>query len=297
MEKQQQAQTFLEAHGNKLGVALAVLIGVGTGVAIYLSKDSSPKIAQSTPIQAPATLTQRSAPIVPSYTPSGKLDASFTPKIRAIMAMAQNDLKQGSSLSIRTVMTLITLTADHVKPQFVANLISSRTARRAIDNQSPQYGLIVAQAMAQVEQLMDSAAMLIIAECGIDQQIYSASCEHLAQTNQQFAMMAMSQMEMLKSEVPSAFTPSREAVIEFLKFSMEQWDNVTAGDAPVGIPKGLLKKSILDDLCAESLGIEEENLLMFVKGLGPQLMQDQELMMLLQGLQMKIQQEMMAGGM
>ena len=39
MDKQSGLSEFLNNHGNKLGIALALLVGVGAGVAAFMSTD------------------------------------------------------------------------------------------------------------------------------------------------------------------------------------------------------------------------------------------------------------------
>lgn len=102
-------------------------------------------------------------------------------------------------------------------------------------------------------------------------------------------------MEMLKLKIPSSNTSlTKEVLIEYMNFLMENYPKINA-DVDVGpqIPKSSIKKSMADDMAAEALGIEEEDLLRYLKSKGPAIMQEADLFGLVQQFQGMVQAEAM----
>ena len=303
MEKQSGLSEFLNNHGNKLGIALALLIGVGAGVAAYMSTDAPTESHKpiSKPIpdreQRPAsqirTIPSPQNP-VSSFKPSGHLPPQYNTQFERLAQMVQRELSQQGVVGMESIMAIIQIAGQICTPEFVKTFTEGRANRRAVkDTDRDQYAEILIATTENLESLLDERVKDILIEVGIDLDKYQASCEYWARANPQFGMMAMGQMEMLKAAVQSTNEITRDLIIEYLNFCIDQYPNMKA--QKVGeIPAGLIKKSLLDDLAFETYGIEEEDILKYMQSQGIAAMQDQELFGLLQTFQTNLQNDMMS---
>ena len=231
---------------------------------------------------------------VSSFRPSGKLPAQFNPQFERIAQMAQAELKQQGVVGMESIMGIIQIAGQISTPEFVKMFTEGRANRRAVkDTDMTKYAEILISTTEGLEGLLDEKVKDIISDIGVDLDKYQASCEYWARANPQFGMMAMGQMEMLKAAVESNNDVTRDLIVEYLNFCIEQYPNIEA--EKVGeIPAGLIKKSLLDDLAFETYGIEEEDILKYMQKQGIAAMQDQELFGLLQTFQTNLQNDMMS---
>lgn len=149
---------------------------------------------------------------------------------------------------------------------------------------------------------MDKSVVALLADLNIDMATYQKDCETTAAQNPQFAMMAMGQLEMLKLKVPSKNANiTKEVLMEYQQYLIDTYPGLAVDSSvTTSLPKSAIKKTMADDMAAEAFGIEEEDMLRYLKSRGPAIMQEQDLFVLIQQFQGIIQQEAMqdmgAGG-
>lgn len=213
-------------------------------------------------------------PQTQEFRASGNLPAEFNVQFARLSAMCKKEMAQGGIIGAETIIAVIQIAGQIAKDDFVSAFTTGRADRRAVrETDADQYATILIATTEKLERLLDDRVKEVVDEIGTSLEKYQQSCEYWGRASPQFGMMAMGQMEMLKTSVSSTTEISRDVLVEYLNFCVETYPTLTA--QKVGeVPSGLIKKAMLDDIAFETYGIEEEDILKYMQSQGMAAMQD-----------------------
>jgi len=291
MQNNQEA-SFLEKYGKPLAIAGTI----GTGLALAYAYFAFTKGEEG---ETQATTENRSQTKAAPKALAG-IPPKYIQALEGLRGSIGRKIESGENLDVRELITILTLTGELATPDFVRIYSDARTQRRAVkDNDLDSYAMIVMQSLQKIEELMDTKINDILMNLGVPLELYQTSCEYHAQSNQQFAMLAIGQMEMIKANIPSNNSMDVEGAKTYLQFMIDEIPKIDVSsiqEIQEGT-KALSLKALVDDLAFDSLGYEEEDFTRFMKEGGQQaIMGNPQLMQLIQQMQMVLQQSMMSYG-
>ena len=303
MDKREEAG-FLVSRGVKIGLGVAAVATVLTGVAYFFFQRDQANQSQRAPanqsqIQSGSSAlkpgnisanTSTSTHTGNSRRLAGGNDPRYENTIYAIDGMVKKDLEDGM-LGTQTIMAInqaMTLIAE--KP-YAAAVLQNRTERRAVRTSNPEkYCSLVEQGTYQIEQAINDSLNKVLTDVGCTLQQYEHSNEVIARSNPQFPLMSLLMIERMKSNIPSNRDLSGltgEKAKEMIKFQIESYPNIDIKASNSQL-NALVKQSYMGDMTFEKFGYEEEDFAQ-LSALG----QDPEFQSLVRELQGLIQSDAM----
>lgn len=207
MERVTTEKTFIQKNKVSLGLAISILLAVGTGIAYYSFNKGREYPQIPDPNMDPSSKiphTKGGLP-VPDNTPIRGIASdkpNYVNKIRIIRQKVDHE-KRKNELDMHTILLIHEALMDIAEDDFSQIVVENRVERRKVlGKDDAKYEELVVKGAEEIEKLITSKMQVVLKDCNATTELYEQSCQSWANKNPQFAMMSILMIEKLKTKIP-----------------------------------------------------------------------------------------------